>query len=143
MYGCGCDRLSDSPGLRIAGDGGILQCLPGLSRRHFYCTVRDDRGRWWPFNPETSLPGEGKSVPVEPMNLYRQYFGAQRDNPFFLKAAGEYVPPLFDNPCLREVTGECSGGFPGNSSLDRACEESVGLFSGISGLGRYGAGDLG
>ncbi|MFQ9145864.1 MAG: hypothetical protein ACLR5I_12420 [Odoribacter splanchnicus] len=76
--------------------------------RHFYCTVRDDRGRWWPFNPETSLPGEGKSVPVEPMNLYRQYFGAQRDNPFFLKAAGEYVPPLFDNPCLREVTGECS-----------------------------------
>ena len=54
------------------------------------------------------MPGEGKSVPVEPMNLYRQYFGAQRDNPFFLKAAGEYVPPLFDNPCLREVTGECS-----------------------------------
>ncbi len=44
MYGCGCDRLSDSPGLRIAGDGGILQCLPGLSRPAFYCTVRDDRG---------------------------------------------------------------------------------------------------
>lgn len=79
--------------------------LPG---RHFYCTVRDDRGRWWPFNPETSLPGEGESVPVTPMNLYRQYFGAQRDNPFFLKAANEYVPPLFDNPCLREVTGEYS-----------------------------------
>ena len=35
MYGCGCDRLSDSPGLRIAGDGGILQCLPGLSRPAF------------------------------------------------------------------------------------------------------------
>ena len=35
LYGCGCDRLSDSPGLRIAGDGGILQCLPGLSRPAF------------------------------------------------------------------------------------------------------------
>ena len=91
--------------------------------RHFYCTVRDDRGRWWPFNPETSLPGEGKSL--------------------FSESCGRICAAFVRQSVFAGSNGRMFGGFPGNSSLDRACEESVGLFSGISGLGRYGAGDLG
>lgn len=76
--------------------------------RHFYCTARDSAGEWQTFNAVTSLPGQGDWVYSEPMNLYRQYFGAQKDTPYFLKNTNEYLPPLFQSPCIREITSERS-----------------------------------
>lgn len=83
-----CDAYRDFPG------------------RHFYCITPDSNGIWKTFNPESSLPGEGKWVAGAPMNLYRQYFGAQKDSPFFQKNTDEHLPSLFNNPCLKEITSE-------------------------------------
>ena len=77
-----------------------------FSGRHYYCITPDSCGVWQTFNPESSLPGQGKWVMGEPMNIYRLYYGAQPDSPYFLRSEEEVLPPLFASPCIREVTSE-------------------------------------
>lgn len=74
--------------------------------RHFYCVTLDSNRRWQTFNPESSLPGEGGWVLGVPMNLYRQYYAPQPGTPYYLRREGEYLPPLFASPCMRDVTAE-------------------------------------
>lgn len=80
--------------------------------RHFYCVIPDSTGKWITFNPESSVPGAGKWVSARPMNLYREYYSAQKDAPYFLKASDEYLPSTLDSPFLKEVTAEHSEVFP-------------------------------
>lgn len=100
-YGCNVLRACGIPVMIEFNDA-----YRDFAGRHFYCVTRNVAGEWQSFNPESSLPGDGKPALSMQMNLYRQYYGVQKDSPFFLKALGEYLPPLFNNPCLREVTGE-------------------------------------
>lgn len=74
--------------------------------RHFYCAVRDSGNIWKYFNPESTLPDNTKWRMGTTMNLYRQYYGAQPDSPYFLKNKDEHLPPLFSTPCIKEITAE-------------------------------------
>lgn len=74
--------------------------------RHYCCCTPDSTGEWLTFSPESSLPERGKWMDGFSMNLYRQYFGAQKDSPYFLRREGEKLPALFALPCIREITAE-------------------------------------
>lgn len=75
-----------------------------LAGRHFHCSVPDSAGGWQTFNSESGLPGYKSHNFNRTLNIYRQYFSAQQDAPFFLKRKDEYLPPLFTNPCIKDVT---------------------------------------
>lgn len=100
-YGCAVLRACGIP-VRIE----FCDAYRDFAGRHFYCITADTNGVWQTFNPESSIPGTGKWVSGEAMNLYRQCYGAQKDSPYFLKNTGEYLPPLFSTPCIQEVTAE-------------------------------------
>lgn len=72
--------------------------------RHFYCSVLDERGEWQGFSVETEVPDPGKFSIGSMMNVYRRHYGARKDSPYYLRNAGEYLPPVFASPCFREVT---------------------------------------
>ena len=73
--------------------------------RHYHCAVYNDSTKTWEcFNPESSLPGDGSWSWEPTMNIHRITYGAQADSPYFLRAEGEYVPPIMDNPCMKDVT---------------------------------------
>lgn len=74
--------------------------------RHFYCVVSGPDKIWKYFNPEATLPDNTTWRMGTTMNLYRQYYGAQPDSPYFLKNENEYLPPLFSTPCIKEITAE-------------------------------------
>ena len=99
-YGCNI--------LRACGLPTVVEynvCYRNLAGRHFHCCVWDaDSSRWEPFNPESSLPGDGDWAFAETMNVYRMTYAPQFDAPYFLKACGEYVPAVLDDPCIRDVT---------------------------------------
>ena len=73
--------------------------------RHYHCSVYNDSTHNWScFNPESSLPDDG-SWSFEPtLNIHRITYGAQPDSPYFLREEGEFVPPVMDNPCFKDVT---------------------------------------
>ncbi|MCC8173933.1 MAG: hypothetical protein LIO65_06025 [Odoribacter sp.] len=70
--------------------------------RHFHCVVLDTNSNWVFFNPESKILDESDFLNVT--NMYRNMYARQKENPFSLKAKGEHIPELFDNPCLKEVT---------------------------------------
>lgn len=80
-------------------------CYRNLSGRHYHCCLWNAATEEWEtFNAESSLPGDGDWAFAETMNVYRQMYGAQKDTPWFLRAKGESVPPVLNNPCIRDVT---------------------------------------
>lgn len=100
-YGCATLRACGIPVMLEFCDA-----YRDFAGRHFYCVTLDSNRQWQTFNPEGSVPGEGGWVMGVPMNLYRQYYAAQPDAPYYLRSEGEYLPPLFASPCMREVTAE-------------------------------------
>lgn len=73
--------------------------------KHYHCAIKDSTGSWITFNPEsTLLPGDGDAGFAITLNIFRFTYAAQPESPFFVKNKEEKVPPLFDNPCIREVT---------------------------------------
>lgn len=74
--------------------------------RHFYCVARDSAGKWQGFSAETEVPAPGKWNIGSMMNVYRWYYGAQEDSPYFLRREGEPLPSVFASPCIREITAE-------------------------------------
>lgn len=73
--------------------------------RHYHCGVYNDSTDTWEcFNPESSLPGDGSWSWEPTMNIHRITYGAQSDSPYFLRAEGEYVPSMMNNPCFKDVT---------------------------------------
>lgn len=80
-------------------------CYREWAGRHFHCSVYNDSTRTWEcFSPESSLPGDGTWSFAPCMNIFRSTYGAQPQSPYFLRAEGEYVPPILDNPCFKDVT---------------------------------------
>ena len=99
-YGCNILRACGVP---VVVEHNI--CYRSLSGRHYHCSVyNDSTDTWQTFNPESSLPGDGDWAFAETANVYRSTYAAQRDTPPFLKAEGEYVPPVLDDPCIKDVT---------------------------------------
>ena len=99
-YGCNI--------LRACGIPTVVEynvCYREWAGRHYHCSVYNDSTRKWEcFTPESSLPGDGTWSFAPCMNIYRSTYGAQPESPYFLRAEGEYVPPILDNPCFRDVT---------------------------------------
>lgn len=99
-YGCNILRAC---GLPVVVEHNI--CYRSLSGRHYHCSVyNDSTDTWQTFNAESSLPGDGDWAFAETANVYRSTYAAQKDTPPFLKAEGEYVPPVLDDPCMKDVT---------------------------------------
>ncbi len=99
-YGCNILRAC---GLPVAVEYNI--CYRSLPGRHYHCCVyNDSTDTWQTFNAESSLPGDGDWAFAETANVYRVMYAAQKDTPPFLKADGEYVPGMLDQPCIRDVT---------------------------------------
>lgn len=73
--------------------------------RHYHCSIyNDSTDKWESFNPESSLPSDGSWSWEPTMNIHRITYGAQSDSPYFLRAEGEYVPSMMNNPCFKDVT---------------------------------------
>jgi uridine kinase len=84
-------------------------CYRSLSGRHYHCSVyNDSTDTWQTFNAESSLPGDGDWAFAETANVYRSTYAAQKDTPPFLKAEGEYVPSILNDPCIKDVTAYLS-----------------------------------
>lgn len=99
-YGCNILRAC---GLPMAVEYNI--CYRSLRGRHYHCCVYDDStDTWQTFNAESSLPGDGDWAFAETANVYRATYAAQKDTPPFLKADGEHVPGILDQPCVKDVT---------------------------------------
>lgn len=81
-------------------------CYKQFQGRHFHAAVLNDKNKWLTFNPESSLPTFDNRAydTANVLNIYRFMFSEQKDSPFFLKRAGEYVPDMFDIPFLKDVT---------------------------------------
>ncbi|MDD7303062.1 MAG: hypothetical protein PUG76_00755 [Prevotellaceae bacterium] len=97
-YGCNILRAC---GLPTAVEYNI--CYRSYEGRHYMVAVADS-GRWKVFNPESSLPVENSDGFLESANVYRTTFAAQRNTPYFLHAEGEFVPPILNDPCIKDVT---------------------------------------
>lgn len=103
-YGCNILRAC---GLPVVVEHNI--CYRSLSGRHYHCSVyNDSTDTWQTFNAESSLPGDGDWAFAETANVYRSTYAAQKDTPPFLKAEGEYVPSILDDPCIKDVTAYLS-----------------------------------
>lgn len=98
-YGCNALRAC---GIPVAVE--FNSAYRDFTNRHFHCVVLDSTGNWQTFNPESSLPGDGDWALAVTLNVYRFYFSAQKDSPYFLKQENEYVPGFMKNPCIRDVT---------------------------------------
>ena len=99
-YGCNILRAC---GLPVVVEHNI--CYRSLSGRHYHCSVyNDSTDTWQTFNAESSLPGDGDWAFAETANVYRSTYAAQKDTPPFLKAEGEYVPSILNDPCIKDVT---------------------------------------
>ena len=101
-YGCNILRAC---GIPVVVEYNI--CYRSLTSRHFHCSVYDkNHCKWYAFNPETMLPGDGDWSFSESANVYRLTFAAQKDTPSFLSAEGEYVPKPLSSPCIKDVTSK-------------------------------------
>ena len=99
-YGCNILRAC---GLPVVVEHNI--CYRSLSGRHYHCSVyNDSTDTWQTFNAESSLPGDGDWAFAETANVYRSTYAAQKNTPPFLKAEGEYVPSVLNDPCIKDVT---------------------------------------
>lgn len=99
-YGCNILRAC---GLPVVVEYNV--CYRSLSGRHYHCCVyNDSTDTWQTFNAESSLPGDGDWAFAETANVYRVTYSAQKDTPPFQKAEGEYVPPVLNDPCIKDVT---------------------------------------
>ncbi len=99
-YGCNILRAC---GIPVVVEHNV--CYRSLSGRHYHCSVyNDSTDTWQTFNAESSLPGDGDWAFAETANVYRSTYAAQHDTPPFLKAEGEYVPSVLDDPCMKDVT---------------------------------------
>lgn len=99
-YGCNILRACGAP---VVVEHNV--CYRSLPGQHYHCSVYDKkRESWQTFNAESSLPGDGDWAFAETANVYRTTFGAQKDTPYFLKAEGEYVPYVLNDPCMKDVT---------------------------------------
>ena len=98
-YGCNI--------LRACGVPTVVECNVSYREwadRHYHCSIyNDSTDTWESFNPESSLPNGSWSW--EPTtNIHRSTYGAQAESPYFLRAEGEFVPPMMNNPCFKDVT---------------------------------------
>ena len=99
-YGCNILRAC---GLPVVVEHNI--CYRSLSGRHYHCSVyNDSTDTWQTFNAVSSLPGDGDWAFAETANVYRSTYAAQKNTPPFLKAEGEYVPSVLNDPCIKDVT---------------------------------------
>jgi len=98
----GCDIL------RACGIPVVVENVIGyrhFAGKHFHCSVYDtDSCKWYPFNAESSIPGNFSFETPKCLNVYRNLFSAQKDTPYFLKANNETVPPELSSPCIKDVT---------------------------------------
>lgn len=75
--------------------------------KHFHCSLYDtDSGKWYPFNAESSLPGNFSFENPKCLNVYRHLYAAQKDAPYFLRNSNEPIPEELSNPCIKDVTSE-------------------------------------
>ena len=74
--------------------------------RHYYCVIPDSASRWCTYSPETSSLQchDQKFEKDGSMNLYRFFFSAQKDTPYFLKGLDEYIPYPLGSPCIKDVS---------------------------------------
>lgn len=73
--------------------------------RHYHVAVPTARG-WETFSPESGLPRHRDPKFYEALNIFRQHFSRQADNPFSLRAKGEPIPDNLADPRIADVTHE-------------------------------------
>ena len=100
----GCDIL------RACGIPTVVENVIGYRDfvgKHYHCSVYDtDKSKWYPFNAESSLPGELSFEDPASLNVYRNTFSAQKNTPYFLRNENEAVPAELCTPCIKDVTSE-------------------------------------
>lgn len=72
--------------------------------RHFMVNVLDDNGRWVPFSPEGGLPSTAAVQMQDALNIIRQHFSPQKNNPMSLKLDEEVIPEDFEDYCIEDVS---------------------------------------
>lgn len=72
--------------------------------RHFMVNVLDDNGRWVPFSPEGGLPSTAAVQMQDALNIIRQHFSPQKNNPMTLKLEEETIPEDFEDYCIEDVS---------------------------------------
>lgn len=72
--------------------------------RHFMVNVLDDDGHWVPFSPEGGLPSTAHVQMQDALNIFRQHFSPQNNNPMALKMVDEAIPEDFEDCCLEDVS---------------------------------------
>lgn len=73
--------------------------------RHYHCSIYNSKSKNWEcFNPESSIPNDGRWSWEQTTNIHRMTYGAQENTPYFLRAEGEYVPYEMSSPCIKDVT---------------------------------------
>ena len=74
--------------------------------RHYMVAVRDEAGRWQPFNAEYGVPRADAGIYRPCLNIYRLHFGRQPDNPAALVRETEPVPAELADPSLEDVSAQ-------------------------------------
>lgn len=72
--------------------------------RHFMVNVLDDKGKWVAFSPENGLPSTAEEQMQDALNIFRQHFSPQKNNPAALKMEDECIPDDFDDICTEDVS---------------------------------------
>lgn len=96
--------------LRACGIPVVVENVIGyrdFTGKHFHCCMYDsDSNNWYPFNAESSLPGNFSFESPVCLNVYRHLFAAQKNTPYFLRRKGEPVPTELSDPCIQDVTSQ-------------------------------------
>ena len=96
--------------LRACGIPVVVENVIGyrdFAGKHFHCCMYDsDSNNWYPFNAESSLPGNFSFESPVCLNVYRHLFAAQKNTPYFLRRKGEPVPTELSDPCIQDVTSQ-------------------------------------
>lgn len=94
--------------------------------KHFHCSVYDtDSIKWFPFNAESSLPGNFSFDSPKCLNVYRNLFAAQKNTPYFLHRKGERVPAELSSPCILDVTSLYIGVHSVTLPADTTCDNRL------------------
>lgn len=74
---------------------------------HSWCAIPDSNGSLTLFSAFYQNPGEvyAPHSPAMATKFYMNTFASQTNSPFFLKAFDEDLPPSFNTPCIKDVTG--------------------------------------
>lgn len=71
--------------------------------RHYHTAIPTEHG-WETFSPESGLPRYRDPKFYEALNIFRQHFSRQKDNPYSLRAKGEPIPDNLADPRIEDVT---------------------------------------